>query len=93
MKKAIIIIASLLLILMILFLNYNNIRKLIYVRNYSEYVEKYANEENIDPLLCYAIIKAESNFNPNAVSKSGAKGLMQLMDETAPVTVTLLCWP
>ena len=83
MKKAIIIIASLLLILMILFLNYNNIRKLIYVRNYSEYVEKYANEENIDPLLCYAIIKAESNFNPNAVSKSGAKGLMQLMDETA----------
>lgn len=83
MKKAIIIIASLLLILMILFLNYSNIRKLIYVRNYSEYVEKYANEENIDPLLCYAIIKAESNFNPNAVSKSGAKGLMQLMDETA----------
>ncbi len=73
---------------MIFFLNYNNIRKLVYVRNYSEYVEKYANEENIDPLLCYAIIKAESNFNPNAVSKSGAKGLMQLMDETAKDVAT-----
>lgn len=88
MKKAIIIIASLLIILMILFLNINNIRKLVYVRNYSEYVEKYAKEENIDPLLCYAIIKAESNFNPNAVSKSGAKGLMQLMDETAKDVAT-----
>ena len=88
MKKAIIVISSLLIILMIFFLNYNNIRKLVYVRNYSEYVEKYAKEENIDPLLCYAIIKAESNFNPNAVSKSGAKGLMQLMDETAKDVAT-----
>jgi soluble lytic murein transglycosylase len=88
MKKAIIVISSLLIILMIFFLNYNNIRKLVYVRNYSEYVEKYAKEENIDPLLCYAIIKAESNFNPNAISKSGAKGLMQLMDETAKDVAT-----
>ena len=83
MKKAIITIASILLLLIILFLNLNNILKLIYVRDYSEFVEKYAKEENIDPLLCYSIIKAESNFNPNAISKSGAKGLMQLMDETA----------
>ena len=65
MKKAIIVISSLLIILMIFFLNYNNIRKLVYVRNYSEYVEKYAKEENIDPLLCYAIIKAESKTKPS----------------------------
>ncbi len=83
MKKAIAIVASLLIVFSLIFFNYNNIRKCIYVRNYSEYVEKYAKEENIDPLLCYAIIKAESNFNPNAVSKSGARGLMQLMDDTA----------
>lgn len=41
--------------------------------------EKY----NIDSLLIYSIIKAESNFNSNAESNSSAIGLMQLMENTA----------
>ena len=59
------------------------ILKAIYPIEYSDYVEKYAAENNIDKYLIYAIIKAESNFNPDVTSGSGAKGLMQLMEETA----------
>lgn len=55
----------------------------MYPRKYQEQVEKYAKQYQQDPLLIFSIIKAESNFNPEVVSSSGAKGLMQLMDSTA----------
>ena len=55
----------------------------VYKLEYTEYVKKYANEYNVDEYLIYAIIKAESNFEPDAVSHRGAKGLMQLMYSTA----------
>ena len=49
---------------------------------YSNYVEKYSDEYGLNKNLVYSIIKAESGFNPNAISPRNAKGLMQIMDST-----------
>lgn len=57
--------------------------KQVYPKKYSQFVEVYADEYNVDELLVYAVIKAESNFKCDATSNSNAKGLMQIMDSTA----------
>jgi len=46
-------------------------------------IVKAASRHEVDPALVKAIIMAESGYNPRAVSRQGAKGLMQLMPRTA----------
>jgi soluble lytic murein transglycosylase-like protein len=50
---------------------------------YDIFIDKYSTHYSLDPFLIKCIIKVESDFNPKAVSKAGAAGLMQLMQETA----------
>lgn len=51
--------------------------------NMAEVITEQAKQHNIDPLLIVALIQVESNFKQNALSKKGAKGLMQLLPDTA----------
>lgn len=64
-------------------LNITNIKKkFIYPKEYSYLVEKYAAINNLDENYVYAVIKTESNFNPEAISDAGAMGLMQIMEDS-----------
>jgi soluble lytic murein transglycosylase len=50
---------------------------------YDSLIMREAKANNLEPALVKAVIAAESNFSPSAVSHAGAQGLMQLMPQTA----------
>lgn len=49
----------------------------------NEFINTISDRQHIDPDLVNSVIHAESGFNPRAVSPKGARGLMQLMPQTA----------
>ena len=53
------------------------------LRHYHHTIQRYARRYGVDAALVKAVIHAESCYDPNAVSRSGAVGLMQLMPDTA----------
>lgn len=54
----------------------------LFPKDHAEYVEEAAQACHLPPSLIYAIIHTESSFQTDALSKAGAKGLMQLTDDT-----------
>ena len=53
------------------------------IRRYQGIVEAAARNHGVDSALVHAVISAESGYNPKALSRKGASGLMQLMPDTA----------
>lgn len=87
-KAAVIVIVILIALIALIFGNavYKSVHKKYLYENYpikyEGLVEKYSSENDIDKFLIYAIIRVESNFKSDAVSNVGARGLMQIMEET-----------
>lgn len=67
--------------------------QLAFPEGYKELVEGAANEFQIDPLLVYAVMMQESEFNEKAVSGSGAVGLLQIMPGTGEEIARKLSYP
>jgi soluble lytic murein transglycosylase len=57
--------------------------KLWFPYYYQNNIEYYAKQSQLDSLFVASVIRVESKFNPMAESNRGARGLMQLMPETA----------
>lgn len=57
--------------------------RLVYPKNYSDYVEKFSEQYELDSSVMYALIRSESFFDPDVESVAGAVGLTQLMQLTS----------
>ena len=53
------------------------------IRRFSPIIDTASRLHGVDAALIHAVISAESGYNPSALSKAGAMGLMQLMPQTA----------
>lgn len=57
----------------------NLVNEKLYPRTYQNWIEQYSKEYGMDENLIYAVCKIESNFQADAESNVGAKGVMQMM--------------
>lgn len=81
-KVPLILFMILLVLLVAAYFAIEPIERLIYPIKYSETVEEMAQQCSLPPSLIYAVIHTESKFDPSATSAAGAKGLMQITDDT-----------
>lgn len=74
--------AVLLTMLLLILLVIPSVLKQVFILSYKDLIEKFSYENDIDPYLTCAVIFCESKYKPNALSKAGARGLMQIMPAT-----------
>lgn len=72
MKKILRIVLIIVILIVLVFFAYKIAMQTLYPRTYSEYVDKYSEKYGMESEWIYALIKAESNFEPESVSTSGA---------------------
>ncbi len=83
-RPRILFILGLVLLILLFYISVSGIfLRLLYPKRYETYIESYSERYKLDPSIVYSIIKVESSFDPNAESVKGARGLMQLMPDTA----------
>ena len=83
-KKLVITIVILILVIFVFLIVFkNNLLKIMYPKKYQEVITIYQEEYGVEENLIFALIKAESNFDADAVSSKNAIVLMHLMEETA----------
>ena len=78
-----ILLINLLVFICFIFLNHQAFGQNAEGKQYDQVIRRLAQKYEVDPVLIHSIIRAESNYNSQAVSPKGAVGLMQLMPETA----------
>ncbi|CAM3789859.1 lytic transglycosylase domain-containing protein [Marinicrinis lubricantis] len=79
----------LIVVLLLLFYNTSWLGRIMYPIKYKDDIQLSAQEYKVDPILIASVIRVESNYNPEMVSKKNALGLMQLMPQTAEWIVSI----
>lgn len=77
-----ILVLAVITIAIVLFFKSDMFRNQFYPKKYNEYVSEFSEKYSVDENFVYSVIKTESGFDPSAVSDVGARGLMQMMQDT-----------
>ena len=90
LKLAAWIAGALLLMLIICGILIPSALKQYFKLDYRDWIVSYSDDNQLDPFLVSSVIFCESGFDPNAVSRAGARGLMQVMPATGKEIADLL---
>lgn len=83
MNKRVYVIVGIIIGIVIVIATLVSFFNFLYPKTNHVLISKYADKYGVEEALVFAVVKEESGFNQNAVSKKGAIGLMQIMPETA----------